>query len=323
MENEVIEKTKAYKQAQIKAEESERLKTSFLNNLSHELKTPMNGILGFIDYLEDPDLEGDMCSQFIENIKTTSDRLLSTLHDLIEISEIEAGSIKTQLGSCNLSEINGVLFDRYQVRCELKGLRLIQEFQIAPRDAKILSDINKIKSIFFHLLNNALKFSESGSIRYGFRREGDQLVGYVTDEGPGIDKKDLKSLTQHFTQLEEHLTRQHDGLGIGLSISKAFAESLNGKIFIESKKGKGSTFSLSIPYLKYEEPEVIEAPTDGKTLADKEALEVIIVDDDLINLQLMRKMLEKRAVKIHEAQNGVEAVKLFELYPNADLILMD
>ncbi len=228
-----------------------------------------------------------------------------------------------ELGACNLAEINGVLFDRYHSRCQLKGLRLIQEFQIAPKESIILSDINKIKSIFFHLLNNAIKFSEKGCIRYGFRLEGDQLLGYVSDEGPGIEEKDLKLLTQHFTQVEDHLTRQRDGLGIGLSISKAFAESLNGTILIESTPGKGSTFSLSIPYRHYEELKAPEPALAGKTLADKEALEVIIVDDDLINLQLMRKMLEKHAIKIHEAQNGVEAIKLYEQFPNSDLILMD
>ncbi len=323
LSEEVISKTQAYKTAQLKAEESERLKTAFLNNLSHEMRTPMNGILGFIDYLEDPDLEGETRARFVQNIKTSSERLLNTLRDLIEISEIEAGSIKAEIGPCDLKEINGNLFERYRSRCAEKGLRLIQEFQLGPAESVVLSDINKIKSVLYHFLNNAIKFSEKGSIRYGFRREGKDLVAYVSDEGPGIAKKDQEKLVESFTQIEDHLTRKHDGLGIGLSISKAFIESLKGRLEIESNLGKGSTFSFRMPYQAYQEQKIDSSIKAGKLLAEKENLEVIIVDDDPINIALMRKILEQRAAKIHEAYNGVEALKAYKDYPQSDLILMD
>ncbi len=322
LETEIQERTKKYRLAQLKAEESERLKTAFLNNLSHELRTPMNGILGFVDYLEDPDLESELRKKFIENIKVSSNRLLTTLRDLIEISEIEAGSIKAEKGPCNLHEIIEFLFELYQPRCDKKGLPLIQEFQLSEQDSKVWTDGDKIKSIFFHLLNNALKFSKQGTIRFGFRKEQDKLIGYVRDEGPGIAEEDQSLLTEQFTQLEDHLTRQHDGLGIGLSISKSFAESIGGSISFQSILGEGSTFQFEFPLEHYRDSSSSQANGSDPSL-EARTLEVIIVDDDPINLQLMRKILEQKAHTLHEAANGVEAIKALEEHPNSDLILMD
>lgn len=322
LERKVKERTEAYRLAMLKAEGSERLKTAFLNNLSHELRTPMNGILGFLDFLEDPELEMDLRKQFIANVKNSSNRLLNTLHDLIEVSEIEAGSVKAEMGPTDLKALSNYLFDYYQDRCESKNITLILEYQLGSKDSIILSDEQKLKSVCFHLINNALKFTDSGEIRFGFKRKGDKITGYVKDTGCGISKENQAKIGQLFVQIEDYLTRSHDGLGIGLAIAKSFIESLKGQLFIESKLNEGSYFSFEIPFLSPSLESAGKKP-EPSPIGSWDNLEVLIVDDDPVNLQLLKQIMASKSQKVHVAHNGVEALKALEDYPETNLVLMD
>jgi len=317
-------KAELLEEVSLKAQESERLKTAFLNNISHELRTPMNGILGFLEYLEDPQLEGELKDQFIKNIRVSSERLLNTLQDLIEISEIEAGDLKVKFESVNLERLVNYILKIYQPRAKAKGLELKTEIDL-PEDQRILwSDSNKLKGILIHLLNNSLKFTETGGVIIRMHQKEDQLFIAVEDSGIGMNSADIAMIYEHFVQIEEHLTRKYDGLGLGLSICKAYSRCLNGNLQIDSEIDKGTKVSLRLPFISGKEEVQPEAIHETNSYRFKKA-RILLVDDDPINLQLLEKFLRDSIDDLYtvKAKNGVEAVAYYEQEPNFDLVLMD
>lgn len=308
----------------LRAQESERLKTAFLNNISHELRTPMNGILGFLEFLEDPHLEGELKEQFIRNIRVSSERLLNTLQDLIEISEIEAGDLKVKFQSVNLPQLVQYIFKIYLPRAQAKGIDLNVHINLAPDRQVLWSDPSKIKGVLIHLINNAIKFTNSGQIDIRVEEVGNQLEIAVSDTGIGMNKQDIATIYKHFVQIEEHLTRKYDGLGLGLSICDAYSRCLNGKLAIESEVDKGTTVRLSVPFISGTKTENKPTTAQKKSIRWAKA-RVLLVDDDPINIQLLAKFLKDSTDELYTvtAKNGVEAVAFYKEDPNFDLILMD
>lgn len=322
-----IEKNKKnalLEEVSLKAQESDRLKTAFLNNISHELRTPMNGILGFLEYLEDPQLEGELKERFIKNIRVSSERLLNTLQDLIEISEIEAGDLKVKFESVNIKNLIEFIYKLYLPRASSKGLHLSYHINLSDEHLKVWSDANKLKGVLIHLLNNALKFTSKGDIKIHVHVEKGQLCMKVEDSGIGMNKEDIDLIYQHFVQIEEHLTRKYDGLGLGLSICEAYSRCLNGDLKIESEVDKGTCVSLSIPFISAREVERDSKNITGQPIRFERA-KVLLVDDDPINLQLLDKFLKDSVEDLQtvRAKNGVEAVEFYKQSPDFDLILMD
>lgn len=321
---EAHQKTDLLEEVSLKAQESERLKTAFLNNISHELRTPMNGILGFLEYLEDPQLEGEIKSRFIKNIRDSSDRLLNTLQDLIEISEIEAGDLKVKFQTVNLRKLLAFIEKLFVPRAQAKGLEFKANLALEEDHQIIWSDENKIKGILIHLLNNALKFTNSGNISLSIKALNDQIYFKVQDTGIGMNESDIAHIYEHFVQIEEHLTRKYDGLGLGLSICEAYSRCLSGELEIDSQIDVGTTVDLRIPYISGKK----EAhPNQQDILAQNKfkQAKVLLVDDDPINLQLLEKFLVDRVadLTIVKAKNGVEAVQYYRQNADFDLILMD
>lgn len=317
-------KDQLLEEVSLKAQESERLKTAFLNNISHELRTPMNGILGFLEFLEDPHLEGELKDQFIKNIRVSSERLLNTLQDLIEISEIEAGDLKVKFQSVNVAQLVQYIFKIYLPRAQAKGLDLNLHLDLAPDRHILWSDPSKLKGVLIHLLNNALKFTNSGTIDIRIQEVGEKLEIAVSDSGIGMNKEDIANIYKHFVQIEEHLTRKYDGLGLGLSICDAYSRCLNGKLQIESQVDKGTTVSLAVPFISGTKAEAKPSPQPKEAVRFAKA-RVLLVDDDPINIQLLAKFLKDSTNDLYTviAKNGVEAVEFYKQDPNFDLILMD
>lgn len=317
-------KTNLLEEVSLKAQESDRLKTAFLNNISHELRTPMNGILGFLEYLEDPQLEGDIKTQFIKNIRVSSERLLNTLQDLIEISEIEAGDLKVKFETVNLRSLIDFSAKLFKPRAQAKDLDIKFELHI-PEDKQVIwSDPNKLKGILIHLLNNAIKFTNKGHIKVEVKLIGDELLFLVSDTGIGMSEKDIANIYQHFVQIEEHLTRKYDGLGLGLSICEAYSRCLSGQLDINSSLDSGTTVSLKIPYISGKKERKKENELMESRYHFKEA-KVLLVDDDPINLQLLEKFLRDSVAQLTtvKAKNGVEAIEYYRQDPSFDMVLMD
>ncbi len=235
-------------EARKKAEDSERLKSAFLANLSHEIRTPMNGILGFVSLLEETDFQKDKHVMYLEYVKKSSERMLETINDIIEISQIEANQLKVHISEVNVNETIYYLYDLFFYPAEKKGLKLIQNNTLPELIFRIKTDKNKLHSILKIFLKNAIKFSSSGVIELGSFAENNEVVFYVKDNGIGIPIQIQKVIFERFVQADSTISRPYEGSGLGLAIAKAYAELLGGKIWLESEEGKGSTFWFSIPH---------------------------------------------------------------------------
>jgi signal transduction histidine kinase len=247
LEEKVRERTLELFKAKEKAEESDRLKSAFLMNISHEIRTPMNGILGFAQILEMKNLDDAQKLEFINLLKSSGQRLINTINDIIEISKIEAGESKVSLAEVNIGDLMQFHYNVYRHEAQAKGLDLIISGPEEEKSVVSKTDRPKLDSIIGNLMKNALKFTAKGSIELGSFVEDDSVVFYVKDSGRGIPSNRMDIIFDRFVQADDGLNRKHEGSGIGLSIVKAYVEALHGKIWVQSEVGKGSTFFFSIP----------------------------------------------------------------------------
>ncbi|HEY5498992.1 MAG TPA: PocR ligand-binding domain-containing protein [Bacteroidales bacterium] len=234
--------------AKEKAEESDRLKSAFLANMSHEIRTPMNGILGFAYLLKEPGLSGESQQEYIQIIEKSGARMLNIINDIIDISKIESGQAEVTLSETNVNDQTNYIYAFFKPEVEQKGLQFFIKNGLPLKDAIIKTDREKIYAILTNLVKNAIKFTQQGSIEFGYNLQSDELEFYIRDSGVGIPKEQLELIFERFRQGSESLSKQYEGSGLGLSISKAYIELLGGKIRVESEVGKGSTFYFTLPY---------------------------------------------------------------------------
>lgn len=230
-----------------KAEGSDRLKSSFLANMSHEIRTPLNSILGFSELMNDPEINSETQKEFSQIIKSSGKQLLTILNDILDFSMIEAGQIRIVKSTFNIEKIIREIYSEFLSSVEEKGL----EFRVDPRifrtETPIKSDFSRLKQVLSNLVNNALKFTRSGSIELGFSFGKDGFIFYVKDTGIGIPPDFRNYVFERFQQAERSKSRNYGGNGLGLAISKNLVEMMGGKIWFNSEEGKGSTFYILLP----------------------------------------------------------------------------
>ena len=236
--------------AKEKAEQSDRLKTAFLHNISHKIRTPMNAIVGFTTLLDSPDTNDESRKQYIDIIYQSSNQLLSIITDIVDISNIETGQVKITHSAINLNNLIRNLFDQYRVRAQQQNLVLNFSTHLDEGEAMVVTDETKVIQIFSNLLNNALRFTKKGRIELGYVVRGDMVECFVSDTGIGIAPEHQEKVFERFFQVEGPSSKQYSGTGLGLSISKAYAELLGGSIWLISTPGEGSLFCFSIPFVK-------------------------------------------------------------------------
>jgi signal transduction histidine kinase len=234
--------------AKEKAEEHDRLKSAFLANMSHEIRTPMNGILGFAEILKEPGLTGGEQKEFIEIIENSGKRMLDTLNDLIDISQIETGQVKTYITETNLNGQLSDIFNFFKPQAEIKGLQLTLKDMLPVSPAVIKTDRAKLDSILANLVKNAIKFTDKGAIELGCRQKGSFLEFYVRDTGIGVPPGRHEAIFNRFEQAQPEHKNAYQGAGLGLAISKSYVEMLGGEIRLESEEGHGSTFFFTLPF---------------------------------------------------------------------------
>ena len=313
--------------AKEKAEESDRLKTAFLNNMSHEIRTPMNGILGFSELLEDETLPPEERRQYINIINNNSLHLLSIINDIIDISEIESKQISLSKVSFNLNQLLDELLISYQNEKTLigkTGITLTLEKAFDEENSMIISDDLRIRQILYNLLNNSMKFTDKGFIKFGYADMGDVLQFFVQDFGKGIPKDKQSIIFERFRQEEENYTRQFGGNGLGLSISKGLVELLGGNMWLISDEGIGTTFYFTIPYTMFDmNPVFIKKKKPQKALYNFYGKKILIVEDNYTNSDLLDDYFSNTQAKLFFAKDGKEAVENCKSNRDYDLVLMN
>ena len=315
---------KQYKELEIakhKAEENDKLKTAFLANMSHEIRTPMNGIMGFADLLKHSGHSEKDKLEYLRLIEESGDRMLNILNDLIDISKIEAGQMEVIENETNLNILLNRLFCFFKPQADTKGLEL-QLSSTLPNDmCNIITDEIKLSQIITNLVKNSIKFTNTGSVVFGYKVEKEELRFYVHDTGIGIPANLKHNIFKRFIQAENDYTKAYEGAGLGLSITESFVEMLGGKIWFKSKQNEKTSFYFTIPYKKVEKAKN-QAPAE--LIEDFEMpCSVLIVEDDEASRIFLKRLLDKEYINLYHAANGIEAFEIIESTPQIDLILMD
>lgn len=310
--------------AKVRAEESDKLKMSFLTNISHEIRTPMNGILGFAELLKSPELTGAEQNKYIKIIEKSSYRMLNIINDLIDISKIEAGQTEIHVQETPVNTIIDDLFTFFKPEAKAKGVNLIHKKDLTFKNSIIMADKNRVMQVLSNLINNAIKFTSSGSILFGYRKKEFDLEFYVQDTGIGIPSEMKDIVFERFRQVDISIMRCYEGSGLGLSISKAFVEMHGGKIWVESKQGEGSTFYFTLPY-EIQAKEILNFNKKKKDLklSLSSEMTILIVDDDEISSLFLNEIIKEKKLTTIHANNGEEAINIVNNNPDIDIILMD
>ncbi len=235
--------------AKLKAEESDKLKTKFLNNISHEIRTPMNAIMGFSQMLDSPDISDESRKYYSEIVQNNCDQLLKVIEDILEISNLEMKTGKITETKFFLNDFLLELFTIFNLKAQKNNISFIINNGLRDNESEIITDKTKLNRIISNLLENAFQYTHKGSIEMGYSISQDKLILYVKDTGMGISMQNHENIFERFSKEENEISQKLGGLGLGLSISKENAKLLGGDITLESVKGKGSTFYVTIPYI--------------------------------------------------------------------------
>ena len=240
-------RNKELTQALEKSQESNKLKTAFINNINHEIRTPLNGIIGFTNLIVEPDLDNERRIEYGKGLVSSSNRLLSIILNIIDISKLKTGEVEFRKESVNVNELFDDLYMYYSSLSREKNILFEVDRTEMGDNEIIVTDRNSLKQILDNLLNNAFKFTREGSVSLHYVRKEEYVFFTVKDTGPGIDQAFHEKIFENFSKIEDQNEEFLPGAGLGLSISKTLVELLGGKIYVDSYPGKGSLFTFSIP----------------------------------------------------------------------------
>ncbi|QBX38187.1 response regulator [Brevundimonas sp. S30B] len=311
--------------ARDRADAANEAKSNFLAVISHELRTPMNGVLGAAQLLSSTRLEG-VQREYLSIIRNSGDNLLSLLNDILDVTKIEAGKMTFDVVDVAVAELQRRVSGPFEAQAEAKGLNFISVVE-GDLPAVVRGDPLRVCQVIHNLLSNAVKFTDAGEVRYTVRarRITERRVGFefeVRDSGAGIAPEDLDRLFQPFTQVDASSTRRFGGTGLGLTIARRMANIMGGDIHVTSALGQGSTFTFTceaevVEWGRLETAEVIEAE-----IADGETLRVLVVEDHPVNRMILEAWLGSAGHAALTAENGQVAVGM-AVAERFDLIVMD
>jgi PAS domain S-box-containing protein len=310
--------------AKEKAEESDKLKSSFLANMSHEIRTPMNSIIGFSKMCVKDNLEDEKRRKYASYVVENGEQLLTIVNDILDLSKIEAGQVKIKPELFNLNLLMENLYHNFQHQNN-KGLLLLMQKGILDENAMIYSDKTRLNQILSNLLNNALKFTLKGHIKFGYNVIDKQILFYVEDTGIGIPVEHHTKIFERFRQADLETTRLFGGTGLGLSICKRLIELMNGKIWVQSEPNKGSVFYFTLPFEMnmhdgFEEVKVVHKGEHRDM--DKRPL-ILIAEDEESNFIYLNEILAEKKFRILWAKDGKEAFEYCLTNKEICLVLMD
>jgi len=322
-QEELVElRTQEFKRAKEQAEAANHAKSVFLSNMSHELRTPLNAILGFAHLLEHDSTMDEASRKKVATINRAGQHLLALINDVLEISRIEAGRIVSKRLPIDLKDLLTSIEEIIQVRAEAKGLAFSVEY--APDLLRhVLGDGPHLKQILINLLGNAVKYTEQGHVFFRVEPVGQEIRFSISDTGPGMSHEVLEHIFQAFYQTEAGVAKG-EGTGLGLAISREYTRLMGGQLGVVSEPGQGSTFTLQVGLPEALAPQQGLIPVGrvvGMEGVPKE-LRILVVDDNADNCELVRQLLTPVGFVVRSAENGQQAVELFQHWQPC-LIWMD
>jgi PAS domain S-box-containing protein len=312
--------------AKEKAQESDMLKSTFLANISHEIRTPMNGIIGFAELLTREEIDSATRKNYVAIMKKSSEQLVHIIDDIIDFAKIEANQIRLQLEKVNINRLLDHVFVMFQNQLKQKGtdsITLLIEKNLSNDVSEIVSDEHRISQVMSYLIENAIKYTQNGFVKFGCHLKEGKLEFFVHDSGIGIPQDKHELIFERFRQADEGHTRKFGGTGLGLPISKGLVNLLGGNIWLESNPGSGSKFFFTIPYrAAIEQSENASKTKKEDDLYNWKDKLILVAEDDELNFEYIKILLEPTEAKIIRAKDGSQAVKICSNL-NFDLILMD
>ncbi|WP_103070633.1 histidine kinase dimerization/phospho-acceptor domain-containing protein [Aquimarina sediminis] len=312
--------------ANSKAEESNRLKSAFLANMSHEIRTPMNGIIGFSELLKKPKLSTNDQKKYLDIIEKSGKRMLGIINDIIDISKIESGQMVVSKSPVNIDNLLRYVHTFSKPLTEEKSLKLQLSKLHKKHKLVVYTDKEKVYAILTNLINNAIKYSDSGTIEYGYTIKNGFVEFFIKDEGMGISSKNREIIFKRFVRENDADKKAIQGTGLGLSITKAYVEMLGGKIWIDSKENKGTSVYFTIP----NDESVAHIKEDGKKKQNESAkgeigkkAKFLIAEDDKISEMLISHIIRDYSSDIIIAKDGKEAIDACKEHSDIDIVLMD
>jgi len=322
LEELVEERTSQLRDAQVAAEQANRAKSQFLSNMSHELRTPLNGVLGYTQVLRrDPNLSPDQRESLVA-IESCGRHLLTLINDVLDLAKIEAGRMELDYAPCDVRRLIRSVFDIVRPRAEASGLEIGAEVaEQLPRG--ISTDPTKLKQVLVNILGNAVKFTQSGSVRLVASVDDDRLRLDVIDTGIGMTTEEAAAIFDPFKQAEGGKTG--GGTGLGLSISKKIVEQMGGTVAVQSERGRGSRFTVDLP--------LVEAALEGDAgeslagdrdvvLAPGQDVTLLVADDNDANRDILARLLGGAGFNTIQARDGQEALDRLREH-RIPLVLMD
>lgn len=312
--------------ARRKAEEANIHKTAFLADMSHEIRSPLNGIIGFSELLCEPGLTRNESDRYIDIIINNGTALINLLNDIIDISKLESGQVKMQLSEVLPAEMILGLEDYYKADLyhSSKNVTLRTYIPKGFEHLKVTADPNRLKQVFVNLIGNAIKFTTDGCIEIGYELWGNCLVCYVKDTGIGIAPEDQQLVFDRYKQSGNQKNQEVKGTGLGLAISKALVELMGGNIWLESELEKGSVFYFTIPY-KTKNNTAMTNHDDAVNAFpyNWQGRTILIAEDIDFSFLYIETVLKRTGAQILWAQNGRQAVEMVRTNPAVDVVLMD